>query len=134
MPYVVDSSGWIEYFTGGPNCNRFTAAVRNVGELIVPAITITEVYRWVLREVSAADALTVAASMKQGRVVPLDGRLSVIAAEISHKHQLRLADGIIYATARMASAELLTQDGDLEGLPGVRYFKHPARKRNNPRR
>lgn len=129
MPVVVDSSGWIEYFTGGPNCDHFAAAIQDEDELVVPAITITEVYRWVLREASAADALTVAASMKQGRVVPLDDRLAVIAAEISHKHRLRLADGIIYATARTASAELLTQDGDLEGLSGVRYFVHPSRKR-----
>ena len=128
MPTVVDSSGWIEFFVGGPNCGHFESAIQNVEELLVPSISIIEVYRWVMREASLADALTVAASMKQGKVVPLDGRLAIIAAEISHKHQLRLADGIIYAMAREASAELLTQDADLENLPGVRYVTHPDRK------
>ncbi len=129
MPAVVDSSGWIEYFTGGPNGSRFAAAIRATSDLIVPSISITEVYRWILRESSLADALTAAAAMKQGRVVSLDDRLAIVAAEISHRYKLPLADGIIYATARDASASLLTQDADLDGLPGVTYIKHPNRKR-----
>lgn len=128
MPVVVDSSGWIEFFIGGPNSGRFEAAIDNLEELVVPSISITEVYRWVMREASAADALAVAASMKQGRIVPLDDRLAIIAAEVSHRHRLPLADGIIYATAREASAELLTQDADLEGLPGVSYVRHPDKR------
>ncbi|MFT5469539.1 MAG: putative nucleic acid-binding protein [Verrucomicrobiales bacterium] len=127
MPAVVDSSGWIEFFTGGPNSEQFKSAIQAVEELIVPAISITEVYRWVMREASTTEALTVAAAMKQGKGVPLDDRLAIIAAEISRRHQLRLADGIIYATARDSSAELLTQDADLEGLPGVHYIPHPDR-------
>ena len=128
MPAVVDSSGCIEYFTGGPNSARFAKAIQATAELIVPAITITEFYRWILRESSMAQALTAAAAMKQGRVLPLDERLAVIAAEISHRHRLRLADGIIYASARDASAELLTQDADLDGLPGVIFIPHPKRR------
>lgn len=127
MPVVVDSSGWIEFFTGGPNAGRFAKAIERTGELVVPTISIVEVCRWVMREASTADALTVAATMKQGRVVPLEEGLAVIAAEISHKHRLPLADGIIYATARAAAAELLTQDADLKGLPGVSYVPHSSR-------
>jgi len=128
MPAVVDSSGWIEYFVAGPNCGHFEEAIQNTADLIVPAISIVEVYRWVRREASTADALSVAACMKQGHVVSLDERLAVIAAELSHNHKLPLADGIIYATALDASAELLTQDADLSNLPGVRYFAHPKKK------
>ncbi|MBE7537089.1 MAG: type II toxin-antitoxin system VapC family toxin [Opitutaceae bacterium] len=127
MPTVVDSSGWIEYFTGGPNSSHFAAAIRSTGKLVVPSISITEVYRWTLREASLSHALAAAATMKQGQVVALDDRLAVIAAEISHRFKLTLADGIIYATARIASANLLTQDSDLDGLPGVKYFRHPGR-------
>lgn len=125
MPTVVDSSGWIEFFTGGPNSPHFATAIQATGDLIVPAISITEVYRWILRESSLSHALTAAAAMKQGRVIPLDERLAVIAAEISHRYKLPLADGIIYATARDTAADLLTQDSDLDGLPGVTYIKHP---------
>jgi predicted nucleic acid-binding protein len=128
MPTVVDSSGWIEFFVGGSNSDRFEAALEDIPNLVVPSISIAEVYRWVIREASRSDALTVAATMKQGVVVALDERLAILAAEASHKHKLPLADGIIYATAQEASAELLTQDADLEGLPGVTYLRHPQRK------
>lgn len=128
MPAVVDSSGWIEFFTGGPNRSHFATAIKASEDLVVPSISITEVYRWILREASLSHALTAAAAMKQGRVVSLDERLAVIAAEISHRYKLPLADGIIYATARDAHADLLTQDSDLDGLPGVIYIKHPGRK------
>ena len=128
MPAIVDSSGWIEYFIDGPNANSFAAAIENTDDLIVPAITLTEVYRWMLREATESEALAAVAVMKQGKVVPLDDQLSILAAELSHRHQLPLADGIIYTTAKHQDAELITQDADLEGLPGVTYVRHPDRK------
>jgi len=128
MPAIVDSSGWIEYFIDGPNANSFAAAIENTDDLIVPAITLTEVYRWMLREATESEALAAVAVMKQGKVVPLDDQLSILAAELSHRHKLPLADGIIYTTAKHQDAELITQDADLEGLPGVTYVRHPDRK------
>ena len=128
MPTIVDSSGWIEYFIDGPNADCFADAIENNDALIVPAITLTEVYRWMLREATESDALAAVAAMKQGKVVPLDDQLSILAAEVSHRHKLPLADGIIYATAKHQDAELITQDADMEGLPGVTYVRHPERK------
>ena len=128
MPTIVDSSGWIEYFIDGPNADCFAEAIENTGDLIVPAITLTEVYRWMLREATESDALAAVTVMKQGKVVPLDDQLSILAAEVSHRHKLPLADGIIYTTAKHQDAELITQDADMEGLPGVTYVRHPKRK------
>lgn len=128
MPTIVDSSGWIEYFIDGPNADRFAEAIENTDDLIVPAITLTEVYRWMLREATESDALAAVAVMKQGKVVPLDDQISILAAELSHRHKLPLADGIIYTTAKDHDAELITQDADMEGLPGVIYVRHPERK------
>jgi len=128
MPAVVDSSGWIEYFVDGPKADCFACAIENTGELLVPAITLTEVYRWMLREASESEALAAVAAMKQGNVVALDGQLSILAAEVSHRHKLPLADGIIYATAKHHQAELFTLDADMEGLPSVTYVRHPKRK------
>ncbi len=128
MPTVVDSSGWIEYFIDGANTKYFAPAIENTSDLIVPSIILTEVYRWMLRESSESDALAVAVVMKQGKVVALDDQLSILAAEVSHRHKLPLADGIIYTTARQYSADLITQDADMEGLPRVKYIKHPQRK------
>ena len=128
MPTIVDSSGWIEYFIDGPNADRFAEAIENTDDLIVPAITLTEVYRWMLREATESDALAAVAVMKQGKVVPLDDQISILAAELSHRHKLPLADGIIYTSAKHQDAELITQDADMEGLPGVIYVRHPERK------
>lgn len=127
MPAVVDSSGWIEYFVDGPNADHFAEAIEDTENLLVPSITLTEVYRWMLREASESEALAAAAVMKQGKVVPLDDQLSILAAEVSHRHQLPLADGIIFTTAMSHGAGLITQDADLEGLPGVTYVKHPQK-------
>ncbi len=128
MLTVVDSSGWIEYFIDGANAKYFALAIENTDDLIVPSIILTEVYRWVLRESSESDALAVAAAMKQGKVVALDGQLSILAAEVCHRHKLSLADGIIYTTAQQHVADLITQDVDMEGLTGVKYIRHAKRK------
>ena len=56
--------------------------------------------------------------MHQGRVIDLDLGLALAAA----RHNLPLADSLIYATALAHDAELWTQDGHFDGLPGVRYF------------
>ncbi len=128
MPTIVDSSGWIEYFVGGPNADRFSAAIERTEDLIVPAITLTEVYRWMLREATESDALAAVTVMKQGKVIPLDDQLSILSAEVGFRHKLPLADGIIYTTAKLHEADLITQDADMEGLPNVIYVRHPKRK------
>jgi hypothetical protein len=42
---VVDSSGWLEYFTGGKNAPFFAPAIEDTENLLVPVICIYEVYR-----------------------------------------------------------------------------------------
>ena len=123
---VVDSSGWIEYYVGGSNADFFERPLLDVDDLLVPSISILEVYRYVLRERGRPDALTVAASMRQGHVLALDEGLAVEAAEIGASHALPLADSIIYASALSHDATLWTQDADFEGLEGVAYKPRPG--------
>ena len=118
---VVDSSGWIEYYVGGPNATHFEGPLLDLENLLVPSISILEVYRYVLRERGRQDALTVAASMQQGRVLDLDDGLAIEAAELGASLDLPLADSIIYASARSQGATLWTQDADFEGLDDVAY-------------
>ncbi len=125
---IVDSSGWIEYFIDGPNAESFAAAIEDTENLVIPAIILTEVYRWMLINANETDGLAAVTAMKQGKVVPLDDQLSILAAEVSHRHKLPLADGVIYATAKNQGSELITQDADMEGLPLVIYVRHPERK------
>ena len=125
---VIDSSGWIEYFTAGPNSGFFSGAIERVKDLIVPALTIYEVFRWIAREHDETAALHAVAHMQQGEVVNLDTKLAVLAARLSLQTKLPLADSIVYTTARTCDATLWTQDGDLENLEGVKYIaKKPSR-------
>ena len=119
---VVDSSGWIEFALDGPNAEVFQAPLSDVDHLIVPAISIFEVYRFVLRERGRQVALTLAASMRQGRVIDLDAGLAVEAAELASTLGLPMADGIIYTVAQMHRATLWTQDADFRHLEGVRFI------------
>ena len=116
---VVDSSGWIEVFTGGRQAEHFLALIADERSLVVPAITIFEVFKWVLREHGEAQAIQAAAAMQSGQVVDLDSRLALAAAQLSHALQLPMADSIILATARDQRARLHTMDSDFSGIADV---------------
>ena len=116
---VVDSSGWIELFTNGPLADQFMAVLDAEAALVVPAISILEVFKWVLREHSEAQAIQAAAVMQRGLVVDLDSRLAIAAAQLSHALRLPMADSIILATARSYQARLYTMDSDFQGLNDV---------------
>ncbi len=118
---VVDSSGWIEYYVGGPNAAFFEGPLLDLANLLVPSISILEVYRYVLKERGRRDALAVAASMRQGHVIALDEGIAIEAAEIGASYSLPLADSIIYASAQAHDATLWTQDADFKGLDEVEY-------------
>ena len=119
---LVDSSGWLEYFADGPNAGSFARPIEDVASLIVPSISLLEVFKRVLQQRSETDALRAVAMMQQGRVVDLDSELALTAAKLGNDLRLPLADSVIYATARKFDAALWTQDNDFEGLEGVHYF------------
>jgi len=119
---VVDSSGWLEYFADGPNADFFAQALESTESLVVPSLTIFEVFKKMLSVRSESEALLVAATMQQGQVVDLDAALSLDAARLSLENKLPLADSVILATARANQAVLWTQDGDFEGMAGVKYI------------
>ena len=120
--HLVDSSGWLEYFADGPNAGRFAVPLSEPGRLVVPTVSLYEVFRVVLRERGEGDAIRAAALMGQGREIPLSTALALEAARLAHEGRLAMADGIILATARSTGAVLWTQDADFEGMADVRYF------------
>ena len=119
---VVDSSAWLAYFADEPNAQHFASAIEAPDTLIVPSITLLEVFKKVAQQRGEGVALQYVAVMQQGRVVALDAALALLAATLGARHKLPLADSIIYATAQQGGALVWTQDADFEGLDGVRYF------------
>lgn len=118
---VVDSSAWLEYFADGPNAKHFVKVIEEPDELLVPSITLLEVFKRISQQRNESAALQYMAVMRQSTVVDLDASLALRAAALGLRHQLPLADSAVYATAQAAGALVWTQDADFEGLEGVRY-------------
>lgn len=120
---VVDSSAWLEYYADGPNASFFAKAIELVDELIVPSLSLFEVFKRVLQQRDENDALRAIAVMQQGGVVDLDASLAIEAARLSAEAKLPMANGVILATARRFDATLWTQDSDFKGIDRVQYRK-----------
>jgi predicted nucleic acid-binding protein len=120
---VVDSSGWLEFFADGPNAAFFAPAIQKPTELLVPTVSIYEVFKRILQQKEETDALRAVAAMQQGSVMPLDEALALSAARLSLDAKLPMADSIMLAAARNSGSTLWTQDKDFEGVEGVRYIE-----------
>ena len=120
---LVDSSGWLEFFADGPNAKFFATPLNNVDELVVPTISIYEVFKSVLRQRDESAGLQAIALMKQGQVVDLTTNIAMMAAKLSLEHNVPMADSIILSTGRLYQATVWTQDADFKGLDGVEYVK-----------
>ena len=61
--------------------------------------------------------------MQQALVIDVTAAVSLLAAGISFKNKLPMADSLILATVKSMDAILWTQDSDFIGIPDVRYVK-----------
>jgi predicted nucleic acid-binding protein len=119
---VVDSSAWLEYFADGPNAPAFAKPIEATRSLLVPTLSLFEVFKRVSQQRNEDQALRAIAIMEQGRVVDLDRATAVEAARLSIQHRIAMADSIMLATALRNRATLWTQDADFAGIPGAKYF------------
>ncbi len=119
---IVDSSGWLAYFADEPNAKHFLIPLNDTASLVVPMVTIYEVFKVVLRESSENEALQAAVAMRKGTVVDLTASLAIAASKLSLEHNLPMADSIILATAKEFDATIWTQDSDFKNMDDVKYF------------
>lgn len=119
---VIDSSGWIEFFTDGPLSNEYASRLRNLAEIVTPVIVLYEIYKRLKRDLSEDDAIVAVSVMQRTRIVAIDQELALSAADFSLEYNLAMADALVFATARRFQAELITSDRDFDGLPGVVYL------------
>lgn len=123
---LVDSSGWVEYFTDGSLADEFAPYLENPAEVVTPTIVIFEVYRVIRRQRSEEVATAAVAQIQKTLVVDLDQFLALTAADVSIEHGLAMADAIVYATARVKGVRVVTADADFEGLAGAEVFHRPT--------
>jgi predicted nucleic acid-binding protein len=119
---IVDSSGWLEYFSDGPNSKHFSNPLKDSASLVVPVTTIYEVFKVVLRETGENEALLAVAAMQKGRVIDVTTNLAMKASKLSLIHNLPMADSIILATAKAHDCTIWTQEADFKNIPGVKFF------------
>ena len=119
---IVDSSGWLAYFADEPNAEHFLTPLSDSAALVVPTVTIYEVFKVILRESCENDALQAFTAMQRGMVVNINASLAITASKLSLEHSLPMVDSIILATAREFNAILWTQDSDFKNINHVKYF------------
>ncbi len=82
----------------GPLAARYQAHLKDLLQIVTPSVVVYEVYKKLRRDASEA------------------------AAEASLEHGIPMADAIVYATALVYKATLITSDADFKRLPGVVYL------------
>jgi predicted nucleic acid-binding protein len=120
---VVDSSGWLEYFSGSERADFFAPAIEDTEHLPVPVLCIHEVFKKILQTQGQAVAEIHTADLLKGKVIDLNAPLAMSAALLSVEHKLPMADSVILASARENHATLWTQDEHFKCLEGVQYIK-----------
>ena len=95
---LVDSVGWIEFFTNGSLAAQYEKHLDSTSN-IVPTIILFVVYKKIKREKSEEMALVAIATMQKALIVSLTEELSLAAADVGLKYKLAMADSIVYATA-----------------------------------
>ena len=118
---IVDTSAWIEWFAGSATGRRLASEMPPRAQHVAPTIVQYELAVWAARELPPGTADIVVADSSQCVVVALDTSIALAAAEVRRTHNLSTADSIVYATAIVHGADILTCDAHFEGLPHVVY-------------
>ncbi|HEX5037488.1 MAG TPA: type II toxin-antitoxin system VapC family toxin [bacterium] len=114
---VIDSSVWIAYTEESAEAEEAEKYFQKADQVMVPTLVIHEVYRQLLKKLDRQEAIFYVGQMEKGKVVPLDQEIALFAAEIRRQHGLGTADAVIYATALIHDAPLVTLDNDFRNLP-----------------
>mgnify|MGYP001608425442 CR=1 FL=1 len=116
---IVDSSGWIEFFTNGSLAADYQKHLKDPRTVVTPTIVLYEVYKKIKREISEEAALEAVSAMKQTRIAPVTESIALLAADLSGKHGLPMADAIVYASAVELDCTVVTGDAHFKGLEKV---------------
>lgn len=119
---VVDSSGWLEYFGKGKNSAFFAPVIQEIETLVVPTLSLYEVYKKIVLQRDEEEALSAIGWMASGKIVDLTQEIALAAAVLSLEQKLPMADSVILATAQLYNATLWTQDEHFKELEGVKYI------------
>jgi predicted nucleic acid-binding protein len=129
---VVDTSAWIEFLAASPAGTALAAQIPARDTWLVPTIVQLELAKWLTREAGEDKSDQVTAFTELCVVAPLDTKTALTAATLSARHRLATADAIIYATALLHDAGLLTCDAHFDGLAGVVFIPKSGQSSKAP--
>lgn len=129
MRYVIDSYAWIEYFMGSKTGENARAILENSEEKITPSICLAEVYAKTLKVENQETAEKQRAFIKEkSSLAYLDESIAVESAKVQVRLKKEidgwgLADSIVYATAIVKKADVVTGDEHFRKLKNVLFMK-----------
>jgi predicted nucleic acid-binding protein len=129
MKYVIDSYAWIEYFMGTQTGEKVRPIIEGLEEKITPTICVAEVYAKTLRVESYELAEKQRSFIKEkSALAPLDESCAIESDKINNKLKKEingwgLTDSIVYATAQLKKAEVVTGDEHFRKLKNVIFIK-----------
>jgi toxin FitB len=121
--WVVDTSAWIEWLVDGPLRSQLAPLMPPRERCVVPTIVQLELSKWLVRERGEDEADVVIAYTQKCQVWPLDPATALRAVELHREYKLATANGIVYASALLAGAQLLTCDAHFKDLPQVQWIQ-----------
>jgi len=129
MKYVIDSYAWIEYFTGTKAGEKARPIIESQEEKITPTICLAEVYTKTLKVESQELAERQRVFIKEkSALATLDEPIAVESAKVQTKMKKEIAgwglvDSIVYTTALLKKAEVVTGDEHFKKLKNVFFIK-----------
>lgn len=124
MKILIDSSVWLEYFSGGPGSKGIEKYFKPPHRIVLPSVVEYEVYKKIKLERGERMALLLLAQMERIAVsmIPIDQGLAVQAADISIQHKIPMADSMIYSAALNNGAIVITMDSHFKDLSNVQFI------------
>ncbi len=116
---LIDSSGWIEFFTDGPLAREYAKHLKDPARIITPTVVLYEVYRKIKREKTEEQALLAVSFMNRTSVIDLSESIALLAADLSIQNSLPMADAMVYATAMENNCSVVTSDEHFKKLGKV---------------
>lgn len=119
---LIDSSGWIEFFTDGPLAKEYSKHLKDPAKIVTPTVVLYEVYKKIKRERTEEEALLAVSLMNRTSVVDLSESIALLAADLSIQNSLPMADAIVYATAMEKNCSVVTGDEHFKKLDKVIFI------------
>ena len=119
---MIDTGGWLAYLTGGDGYRTFNKFIQMAeeGTCIVSTISLTPIYSAIAGSYGEEAATEVVHNIRsKARVIDVDLKVAVKAGEIMMHDKLEYRDAVIWATAVLSEAVLLTGRTEFEPFNDV---------------